>query len=762
MAAPWSPDIVVGVDFGMTCTGVAYSCGPNWPSPKPIQHWPGLIGSQIATKVPSHILYLPESTKWGFQCEEPLADSANAADSKDIKQFFKLNLDPDFVDTRPNAPSREAAMRYFTDYIQCVYRYVVDYFAKTMPRFEGMKVEFVFSVPTTWKDPRMVEELKGSIQFRKTEHRAAIGLTEAEAAAVYVSELHYQKNDVVLVCDAGGGTTDVNVLKLVSASCEPTVYHPLGFVEGKPVGSVFIDLGVHQLICAKLEPLRMSLPGTPDEIAWQMMTGRFERFKCSFGVHSEEHASLPLDLPSSVPVAEAHFPEHGIYEGQLFISSDEVCAIFDAKIAELFGLLDEQIRRLQLSHPSERISFLVLSGGFGSCPYVRSRLTARYEKPNHLVPEGIKVLTVDEPQLAVVQGQVMNRIQQLKSHTPVFNHLYSPVSYGVICDWLYDPKKHLGEITRYDERNGKTYAINQIDWIVLKGDLIPRTGLSKSFPRKISPRDLSRPFHAQIVMSHSAPTNLPQSMISHDAKLICELEVDTSGVEKKPKNHHWYNRGPVYFLVTVVVRLVIEPAGLGFELWTTGGERIGVRSTTMPSPAIGPTGPILPGGYIPPDPVTIHWENISEKMQDKGEQEGEGTRSRRPVALTVQPQAQRNTVVPEMGADALTMAAAAPKPFRIGTRRSNLAVVQAETIRDSLRKLDPNRTYEIETLHTLGDRDKSTALYSFGAKSLWTAELEEKLTSGEIDVVVHCLKGAYLCHLPSSPLNARFPGPRMT
>ncbi|KAJ5136354.1 porphobilinogen deaminase dipyromethane cofactor binding domain-containing protein [Penicillium atrosanguineum] len=83
---------------------------------------------------------------------------------------------------------------------------------------------------------------------------------------------------------------------------------------------------------------------------------------------------------------------------------------------------------------------------------------------------------------------------------------------------------------------------------------------------------------------------------------------------------------------------------------------------------------------------------------------------------------------------------AADRPLRIGTRRSNLAVVQAEGIRASLQKIAPERTFEIETLHTLGDKDKSTALYEFGAKSLWTSELEEKLKSGEIDVVVHCLK----------------------
>ncbi|POS70496.1 porphobilinogen deaminase [Diaporthe helianthi] len=79
-------------------------------------------------------------------------------------------------------------------------------------------------------------------------------------------------------------------------------------------------------------------------------------------------------------------------------------------------------------------------------------------------------------------------------------------------------------------------------------------------------------------------------------------------------------------------------------------------------------------------------------------------------------------------------------PFRIGTRRSNLAMVQAEGIRDSLQKICPGRKFEIEAMRTLGDKDQNTALYNFNAKSLWTAELEDKLNAGELDVVVHCLK----------------------
>lgn len=68
-------------------------------------------------------------------------------------------------------------------------------------------------------------------------------------------------------------------------------------------------------------------------------------------------------------------------------------------------------------------------------------------------------------------------------------------------------------------------------------------------------------------------------------------------------------------------------------------------------------------------------------------------------------------------------------------------MVQAEGIRDCLQKIAPDRSYEIQALRTQGDRDQLTALYNFGAKNLWTTELEEKLKSGELDVIVHCLKG---------------------
>ena len=66
----------------------------------------------------------------------------------------------------------------------------------------------------------MVEEtrrlLERAIGARTPNHRASIGLTEAEAAAVYAGNEHYHVDDTILVCDAGGGTTVSFPFKLIT------------------------------------------------------------------------------------------------------------------------------------------------------------------------------------------------------------------------------------------------------------------------------------------------------------------------------------------------------------------------------------------------------------------------------------------------------------------------------------------------------------------------------------------------------------------
>ncbi|QPG76602.1 porphobilinogen deaminase [Brettanomyces nanus] len=82
---------------------------------------------------------------------------------------------------------------------------------------------------------------------------------------------------------------------------------------------------------------------------------------------------------------------------------------------------------------------------------------------------------------------------------------------------------------------------------------------------------------------------------------------------------------------------------------------------------------------------------------------------------------------------------------KIGSRRSQLAVIQSEIVGKTINKFYPNIRTPVIKVSTLGDQVQSKPLYTFGGKSLWTKELEILLTEGigefpQIDMIVHSLK----------------------
>ncbi|KAL4791466.1 hypothetical protein BDV19DRAFT_370441 [Aspergillus venezuelensis] len=562
------PNIVVGVDFGMTCTGVAYTIGPDWGPPKTIQRWPGKLLSELANKVPTSLLYNSDNAtvkEWGFGCD--------AAEPPDVKEFFKMHLAAQSLGEGGNI-SRLEARRWFQDYITCIYDHVVSHFGTTIPGFGRMQVEFIFSVPTTWKDVRVIEELRAvidkAIEKESPSHWATIGLTEAEAAAVYACRDYYQADDIVLVCDAGGGTTDVNVLKLASGRGQPLQLEQLGNVEGRPIGSVFIDRAIHKIIADRLSKIEDHLTQPPGLIAWRMLTGRFQRLKCAFGTEAAQTPSISLPVPC-MKEAGVDLPIAGIYDGQMRIQWDYVRHAFDVKIGEMCSLLDGQIEQMNTKYPQIKISYLVLSGGFGSSPYVRECLHQRYAVPGvarHSNVLGLQVLMVEEPQLAVVHGLLLDRIQQLKQGVMMFESRCSPVSYGIVCDLLYDPAKHVGERVRRDPRDDNLYAVDQVEWIIIKGHSVPQTGISKDFQLKSEPGEETRPWKVQVVMSTNHPHLLPRSMAGHGVEHVCDLDITTVEVDRKLKNRRWYNKGPKYWRATFDVRVVVGAADLTFQLWS--------------------------------------------------------------------------------------------------------------------------------------------------------------------------------------------------
>jgi hydroxymethylbilane synthase len=76
--------------------------------------------------------------------------------------------------------------------------------------------------------------------------------------------------------------------------------------------------------------------------------------------------------------------------------------------------------------------------------------------------------------------------------------------------------------------------------------------------------------------------------------------------------------------------------------------------------------------------------------------------------------------------------------IRIGTRSSALALAQAASVADALRRL--GRDVEIIPMRTEGDRLLGARLADVGGKGLFVREIEQALAGETIDIAVHSLK----------------------
>ncbi|AHE96933.1 hydroxymethylbilane synthase [Thioalkalivibrio paradoxus] len=78
--------------------------------------------------------------------------------------------------------------------------------------------------------------------------------------------------------------------------------------------------------------------------------------------------------------------------------------------------------------------------------------------------------------------------------------------------------------------------------------------------------------------------------------------------------------------------------------------------------------------------------------------------------------------------------------LRIATRKSPLAVWQAEHVADGLRRLHPGLAVELVTMTTQGDRILDAPLARIGGKGLFVKELELAMLEDRADIAVHSVK----------------------
>jgi hydroxymethylbilane synthase len=80
------------------------------------------------------------------------------------------------------------------------------------------------------------------------------------------------------------------------------------------------------------------------------------------------------------------------------------------------------------------------------------------------------------------------------------------------------------------------------------------------------------------------------------------------------------------------------------------------------------------------------------------------------------------------------------KLFRIGSRASRLALVQAQAIKAMLSEAHPEAEFEIVKISTIGDQNRRVSLGRLPGVGFFVKELEVALLEDRVDIAVHSLK----------------------
>ena len=128
-------------------------------------------------------------------------------------------------------------------------------------------------------------------------------------------------------------------------------------------------------IVKRLQLIRDHLEGDLYCLADEMLMGRFQTVKHSFPIPVVDQ--FWLDVKG---LAGNHtFLEAGIRNSRMAIDRATLTGIFDQQLHQIFSLIDNRLLALQAEFPNEQVSYIILSGGLGSSPYVHEEIKKRYE-----------------------------------------------------------------------------------------------------------------------------------------------------------------------------------------------------------------------------------------------------------------------------------------------------------------------------------------------------------------------------------------------
>ncbi|KAG6006762.1 hypothetical protein E4U21_006747 [Claviceps maximensis] len=593
VVAPVADRLIVGVDFGTTFSGVAavYTATPE--DVEIIKTWPG--GNGITSdKVPTEISYdvrVPSSPgddaaaaredavpKWGFQFRP----------EESRLRCIKLFLDPvqklpfyvSHLDTAAQLKrSGKTVLDAVTDYLTQIHGHTMATLTRRYGRsfLATTRVDFVLTCPAVWSDAAKHRTLVAAEGAGMGDRSCIQMISEPEAAAVYtlraIQPNHLRGGDHFVVCDAGGGTVDLIAYKIISLT--PLRVEESAVGTGGLCGSAFLNYRFEEHVRTRLGQARFDDMKARKGKTWQMGLRYFEEFvKRNFNEDEYQEVNVPFPgLPDD--------EDAGLDSGFLVMTAEQIKEIFEPVVKEVCDLVQGQVDGLRAK--GGIVSGIILVGGFGQSDYLYRRLKAHFtssaapppysERPTYTADGvatqdngSIEVMQPVYAWTAVVRGAVL---RGLEGNMVISRK--SRMHYGTSYATVYDEEKHSVSERYWSPLWERWMVSDRMQWHIAKGEsLSPSSPIAFHYTRNF------RQHQSLIVTDDLIACDADDAPASHTRDLlhVCTLTTDLGAVPRSKFTRLTTTRGVEFDNLDFTLEMIVDSAGLGFEL-KVDGQRYG-------------------------------------------------------------------------------------------------------------------------------------------------------------------------------------------
>ncbi|KAL6788339.1 hypothetical protein J3E68DRAFT_444939 [Trichoderma sp. SZMC 28012] len=574
------PTIIIGIDFGTTYSGVAWTTSSRPGHINIITNWDAVKNHcSDKEKVPSAIYYNEKGeVSWGYSVPEKASP---------LKfEWFKLCLldGGDIPQNIRNAAQIEAAQKSLRESNKRVVDVISDYLrelwkhtTRNIRRAIGgqlvdlSRFKVIATIPAIWPayaQIRMLEAIEkaGILEPRIAGETILEFLSEPEAAALATINDMYTYNqtnmevgDHFVVCDAGGGTVDVITYTVIKT--DPIRVKESVKGDGKLCGATFLDEVFQTTLRSKLDKI------SPD--AWKILeeSGALSRI-----IHNDWENGIKPQFRNTDQHWLLQMPTSGLNRkrthdqfrfSDIKFDAKDVQNIFKPIVGEIVALVTGQAKMAKEKYKKEP-KFLVLVGGFGRQPFLYTRLDDQLNRKQNQT-ERTEVLQGSgaEPWTAVCRGAVVRGLELSEDTTEsTVSSRIARMSYGMRC--YYTPwNAHEHDIR--DRHWSKVYqryiATNQTSWFLRIDTTIP---VDKPVVKGFF-REFRKPFKTIKTVFIYSTVSTPPARCDETVKRLCDIR--WSSVPDFDSLPTWTNPvGRVFRRMSYDVKMTSNGVTLDFEI----------------------------------------------------------------------------------------------------------------------------------------------------------------------------------------------------